>query len=155
LTNKDTPAKLVCQNRKAHHSFFIDKKMEAGISLWGSEVKSLRLGKAHLTDAYVDLRDGRPVLVGAHIAMYGNASHIQHEPMRDRFLLLNKREIKRLEKDTQTKGYTVVPLKIYFRGPYAKVEIALAKGKKEYDKRDDIKAREASRDISRESKYSR
>ena len=155
MSTKSSVVRMVCQNRKAHHSYFIDKKMEAGISLLGSEVKSLRLGKAHLTDAYVDLQKGRPVLVGAHISSYGNASHVHHEPDRDRFLLLNKREIQRLEKDTQTKGFTIIPLKIYFSGPYVKVEIALAKGKKVYDKRQDIKAREASRDISRESKYSR
>jgi SsrA-binding protein len=152
---KNEVIKQVCQNKKAHHSFFIEKKFEAGISLVGSEVKSLRQGKAHLNDAFVDIRNGRPLLQNAHISPYGQATHVQHEAMRERWLLLNKGEIKRLEREIRMKGHTIVPLRIYFKGPYVKVEIALAKGKKDYDKREDIKKRMAERDMSREGKRSR
>jgi SsrA-binding protein len=147
--------KQVCQNKKAYHDFFIEKKMEAGICLLGSEVKSLRGGKAHLNDAYVDIKAGAPILVNAHISPYGHATHLQHEALRDRPLLLSRQEIKRIEKELKVKGCTVVPLQIYFKGPYAKVEIALAKGKKEYDKREDIKTRVAVREMSRDAKVRR
>jgi SsrA-binding protein len=152
---KNEIIKDICQNRKAHHGFFIDKKFEAGIALLGSEVKSLREGRAHLNDAFVHIRDGRPILQNAHISPYGNATHIQHEPMRERYLLLSGAEINRLEKEIKVKGHSVVPLRIYFKGPYVKVEIALAKGKKDYDKREDIKKRMAEREMGRDVKGQR
>ena len=147
--------KQVCQNRKAYHDFFIEKKIEAGLCLLGSEVKSLRAGKAHLNDAFVDIKNGKPILVNAHIAPYGFATHMQHEALRDRPLLLSRQEIKKLEKELKIKGITVVALQIYFKGPYAKIEIALAKGKKEYDKREDIKTRVAVREMDRDTKARR
>ncbi|MBF0196407.1 MAG: SsrA-binding protein SmpB [Planctomycetes bacterium] len=144
--------KIVCQNKKASFHYFIEKKFEAGIILQGSEVKSLRQGGANLGDAFVDFKKGVPVLYKAHIAPYGFATHAQHMPERPRELLLHKREIERISKELKMGGLTVIPLKIYFRGAYAKVELALAKGKKVYDKRDDIKKRISDREISRFNK---
>ena len=142
----------MCHNRKARHDFFIEKSLEAGIALMGSEVKSLREGRAHLNEAFVDIIKGQAYLVGAHISPYGNATHVQHEPTRTRKLLLNQREIRKYEREVSLKGQTLIPLRIYFKGPYAKVEIALAKGKKNYDKREDIKKKDVERDLRRMGK---
>lgn len=141
--------KTICQNRKARHNFFIEKSLEAGIALWGSEVKSLREGNANLNDAFVDIKRGEAWLVGAHINPYGMATHVQHTPVRERRLLLHKREIEKLDREVNAKGHTVVPLSLYFKGARVKVEIALAKGKREYDKREDIKKRIADREAGR------
>jgi SsrA-binding protein len=149
---KERKEKVVCHNRKARHDFFIEKSLEAGVALVGSEVKSLREGRAHLNEAYVDIVKGQAFLVGAHISPYGNATHVQHDPLRTRKLLLSRQEIKKYEREVSLKGQTLIPLKIYFKGPYAKIEIALAKGKKSYDKREDIKKKDVERDLRRMGK---
>ncbi len=142
--------KIVCQNRKAYHDYFIEETLEAGIVLLGSEVKSLRLGRANLKDSYARIMGGELFLVNAHISPYSKADGFsQHDPGRTRKLLLHKREIKRLMGKTQERGYTLIPTKIYFKDGKAKVEIALAKGKTLYDKRETMKRRAAKREIER------
>ena len=152
---KPAVIKIICQNRKALHNFAVDKTFEAGIVLLGAEVKSLRANSAHLNDAYVDIKDNVPVLIKAHIPNYKFDTHDQLDPTRTRTLLLNKREINKILRELKPKGYALVPLKMYFKGSHVKVEIALAKGKKTYDKREDIKKREAKRDMSRFQKLKR
>jgi len=143
---KQTDArKVVCQNRKARHDYEVLDRIEAGLVLVGSEVKSLRDGQAALTDAYAEVRDGEVFLVGAHIAPYANASYNNHAPKRDRKLLLHAREIHRLEGRVREKGLTLIPLCLYFRDGKAKVELALARGRKAYDKRERILARDRAR----------
>ena len=137
--------KVVVSNRKARHEYRIDDRYEAGMQLTGSEVKSLREGKANLQEAYCKIEDGEVFLVGCHIAPFSHAGYSNHEPTRRRKLLLHRREIQKLKKGTNEKGYTIVPLKIYFKGGFAKLEIGLAKGKKSYDKRQDIAERDSKR----------
>lgn len=151
--NTGKSERLICANRKAFHNYSIEKKLEAGISLLGSEVKSLRESNAHLNDAYVEFEKSKPYLYHSHIAPYTCATHEQHDPFRIRPLLLNKREIDKLEKEVKLRGYAVIPLKLYFKGSKVKVEIALAKGKKQYDKREDLKKRESQREIQRQEKW--
>jgi len=140
----------VCQNKKAFHDYFIEEKIEAGIILTGSEVKSLRSGKANLKDSYARIKDTEIFLLNAHISPYNRADGFtQQEPDRTRKLLLHKKEILRLIGKTRVKGYTLVPTRIYFKEGRAKVEIGLAKGKSEYDKRDTLKKKDANREIAR------
>jgi len=142
--------KVVCQNRKAYHDYFIEETIEAGISLVGTEVKSLRLGRANLRDSYARVRDEEVFLINAHISPYPQADRFtQPKPDRTRKLLLHKREIKRLIGKTQEKGYTLIPTRIYFKGGKAKVEIALAKGKRLFDKREEIKRRTMEREMEK------
>jgi SsrA-binding protein len=145
--------KIIVSNRKARHEYTIVETIEAGIALMGTEVKSLREGKANLTDAYGVLERGEVLLRGLHISPYSHTSQSDLDPRRDRKLLLRKPEIRRLIGKVREKGLTLVPLKLYFtpRG-IAKVELALAKGKKTYDKRRSIAERDAQRDLSRELK---
>lgn len=147
---KEESKGIVITNRKARHDYHIIETMEAGIALQGSEVKSLRAGKANLRDSFARVENGEVVLYNAHISHYDKASHFNHEPRRPRKLLLHKREINRLAGSVKEKGYTLVPLKIYFnsRG-LAKVELALAKGKRLYDKREAIARRDAQREMAR------
>ncbi|RME66878.1 MAG: SsrA-binding protein SmpB [Nitrospirae bacterium] len=147
MTNR--PIKIVCQNRKAYHDYEILETFEAGLVLTGTEVKSLRQGRANLKDSYVIIKDGEAYLLNCHISPYSHGNIMNHDPLRTRKLLLNKREIQRLMGKVAIKGYTIVPLKIYFKGPWAKVEIALAKGKKIYDKRAKIKEKEIQREMAR------
>lgn len=144
--------KVVAQNRKAFHDYSIEETAEAGIQLLGTEVKSLRDGKANLKDSYVLIKDSEAFLFNCHISPYTHGNIMNHDPLRTRKLLLHAKEIERLKGKMQQKGYTLVPLKIYFKGPYAKVEIGLGKGKREYEKREAIKEREAKRDIERAMK---
>jgi len=139
----------ITANRKAWHDYFIDETFEAGIVLAGTEVKSLRAGRANLVDAYVMIKDGEAFLVHAHISPYDEGSFFNHDARRTRKLLLHRAEIRRLNVKTKDKGFTIVPLKMYFKRGRAKVEIALARGKKSYDKRDSIAARDARREIER------
>lgn len=139
----------VTVNRQARFRYELLEKWEAGIELMGSEVKSLRDGKADLKDSYALVRDGEVWLFNSHIAPYAPASQANHEPERPRKLLLHRYEINRLIGKTKESGLTLVPTRIYFKGPHAKVEIALAKGKEQRDKRRTIKEREAKRDIER------
>ncbi|MDA8326044.1 MAG: SsrA-binding protein SmpB [Nitrospiraceae bacterium] len=139
----------VAENRKAYHDFFIDETCEAGIALTGTEVKSIREGKANLRDSYVLIKDGEAFLLNCHISPYSHGNIMNHEPLRTRKLLLKKREIERLRGQIIQKGFTLVPLKMYFKGPYVKLEIGLARGKKFFDKREALKEKEAGRQIER------
>ncbi len=141
--------KLICQNKKAWHNYFIEDTYEAGISLLGTEVKSLREGKASLGDSYAKIKGGEVFLVDAHISPYSHANRFNHEPLRTRKLLLHKREIKRLIGKVQEKGFTLIPLRLYFSNGKAKVELGLAKGKKLYDKRETLKQKAVQRELER------
>jgi SsrA-binding protein len=143
------PGKTLVSNRRARREYFIEESYEAGLVLTGSEIKSIRSGRANLQDSYVTIRDGEAWLVNSHVSPYKQASQENHEPKRDRKLLLHRRQIDRLVGSIQTKGYTIIPLRIYLKNNRAKVEIALAKGKKLYDKRDDLAKRQAQRDMER------
>jgi SsrA-binding protein len=141
--------KIIAANKKAHFRFHILESYEAGIALTGSEVKSLRAGNAQITEAYARFRGGELFLVSANIGGYEKAGYAGHEPDRPRKLLLHKREISRLRAAVEEKGCTIVPLSLYFTRGLAKVEIAIAKGKKLHDRREDIKTREAAREMER------
>lgn len=139
-------SKVLVQNRKAFHEFFILETLECGIALLGPEVKSLLDGRGNLKESFVQIRGGEIFLVGAHISPYPHAHHDPVDPDRDRKLLMHKKEIERWQGKVREKGLTIVPLKIYMKAPKIKIEIALAKGKHLYDKREAIKKRELSRD---------
>tara|TARA_B100000700_G_C14523093_1_gene614012 strand:+ start:122 stop:571 length:450 start_codon:yes stop_codon:yes gene_type:complete len=139
----------VVTNRKAYHEFHILETYEAGIQLQGSEVKSIREGKTSLKESYVLIRDGEAWLKGAHIATYSHTGFEGHEPVRDRKLLLHRKEISRIGSKLAEKGLTAVPTKLYFKGGLIKLEVGLAKGKKLHDKRDTKKKRDIERDIQR------
>jgi len=142
----------VATNRRAGHKFELVEKLEAGIQLQGSEVKSLRDGKAQLGDAYAVVERGEVWLRNLHISPYAPASHQNHDPLRPRKLLLHRREIERLMGKTQQRGLTLIPTRIYFKGPYAKVELALARGKEGRDRRREIAERDMRREVEREFK---
>ena len=143
---------IITQNRKARYSYHILDKWEAGIVLQGTEVKSLRAGKANLKDSYARIESGEIFLYQFHISQYEKGSIYNHHPLRKRKLLLHKKEIRKLTGRVEEKGLTLIPLKVYFSRGKAKVEIALAKGKKLYDKRTDIAKRDSDREIERELK---
>lgn len=143
------PRKLVAQNRKARHEYHIEEVFEAGLVLTGTEVKSLRQGKGNVAEAYVQAANGELWLVGCHILPYEQGNIHNVDPVRKRKLLLHKHEIEKLTGAVSRKGYSIVPLQIYFKNGRAKAEIGLAKGKKLYDKRQDIKQRDQQRDIDR------
>ncbi len=148
-----TKIKTIATNRKAYHNYFIQDSIEAGISLTGTEIKSLRSGRVSLGEAYVRPEAAELWLVNAHIARYEAASHLSHEPRRPRKLLLHRKEINSLSSRIAEKGLTLVPLKIYLKDHLAKVSIALAKGKKLYDKREAITRREVEREMGRTLKW--
>ena len=139
----------VAINRRARHDYFIEETLEAGLVLTGSEVKSLRAGKAQLKDSYGRVKGGEVWLLNAHISEYGPASQFGHEPTRSRKLLLHRREIERLIGKVKERGLTLVPLRLYFKHGHAKVELGLGRGKKLYDKRASIKERETRRELDR------
>ncbi len=141
--------KIVCQNKKARYDYDIIEVIEAGMVLVGTEVKSLREGRANLKDSYARVRNGELYLVQAHISPYTHTHYDNHDPERVRKLLVHKRELKRLTGKTQEKGLTLVPLKIYFKEGKAKVELALASGKKSYDKRETLKRKDQKREMER------
>ena len=143
------PSRDVATNRQASHRYHLLEKWECGLVLQGTEVKALRDGKAQIKDGYASVRDGEVWLHNVHIPPYGPASRENHEPERPRKLLLKRKEIEKLIGTTAEKGLTLVPTRIYFKGPYAKVEIALARGKDLYDKRRSIKERDTKREIER------
>ena len=148
--------KLIAENRRARHDYHLLERVEAGLVLTGTEVKSLREGGAQLQRAYGDIRDGELWLVGAHISPYEQASSMgRHDPDRDRKLLLHRREIDALLGKTRERGLTLVPTRIYFKGGKVKVEVALARGKEQRDKRRDIAERDAKRQVEREMKSRR
>jgi SsrA-binding protein len=144
--------KIICRNRKASHEYFIEEVFEAGIVLLGPEVKSLRDGRANLVDSYARIKQGEVFMHNMHISPYPFSHHVALEPTRTRKLLLNKREIKHLIGKTQEKGYSLIPLQVYFLQSRAKVEIALAKGKRKVDKRRAIKERDLKREMAQENK---
>jgi len=141
--------KLICQNKKAWHNYFIEDKYQAGISLLGSEVKSLREGKVNLGDSYGDIKKGEVFLVDAHINPYPQANRLNHDPLRTRKLLLHKKEIQRLIGKVQERGFTLIPLRLYFSKGKVKVELGLAKGKKLFDKRETLKRKTMEREMER------
>jgi SsrA-binding protein len=146
---KESGRKLIAQNKKARHDYHLEDVMEAGLVLQGTEVKSLRAGRASLVDSYAHVKNGEVWLENAHIPEYDQGSWTNHEPRRPRKLLLHKGEIAKLVGKTKESGLTLVPLSLYFKDGKAKVEIALARGKRSYDKRQTLAARDAAREIER------
>ncbi len=141
--------KIVATNRKAFHDYHVGETYEAGIALTGTEIKSVRQGMVSLRDSFARVENGEVFLYDMHVSPYDAGNRYNHEPRRTRKLLLHKSEIRRLATKTQEKGFTLIPLKVYLRGGRAKVELALAKGKRLYDKREDIKKRDVMRQVDR------
>ena len=144
--------KLIANNKKAYHDYFIEDTYEAGISLAGTEVKSLRMGKCSVKESYIKIENGEMIVYGMHISPYEKGNIFNKDPLRPRKLLLHKYEINKMAGKMAEKGYTLVPLKVYFKGSLVKVEVGLAKGKKLYDKRQDIDKKDAKREMEREFK---
>ena len=144
--------KIIADNRKARFNYFIDDEYEAGLVLVGTEVKSLRQGRANLKDAYARIKNGEVFVYNLHIGPYPFAYYNNHEPLRPRKLLLHKREIKKLYAKANEKGHTLIPLKLYFKDGKVKLSLAVARGKRKYDKREAIKRRDEQRDLDRERK---
>jgi SsrA-binding protein len=141
--------KVVAQNKKANHDYFIEETYEAGIVLQGTEIKAIRAGKINLRDSFARIYKGELYLYNAHVSPYEQGNRFNHEPLRTRKLLLHKKQIAKLIGETKETGVTLVPIKVYLKNGFAKVLIGLGKGKKNYDKRDDLKKKEAKRDIER------
>lgn len=141
--------RLICENRRARHDYELGLHVEAGLILMGSEVKALRRGDAHLNEAWVGFEGGRPFLMQAHVAPYKEATHVCHEADRPRPLLLHGHEVERLRQIVKERGLTLVPLKLFFDGPWAKLEFAVGKGRKLHDKRDALREREDRQEIAR------
>ena len=152
MGRKNEVVKIACENRKARHDYFIHEVFEAGLVLSGTEVKSLRAGKANLKDSYAQIQNGEIYLQNMHISPYEQGNIFNHDPLRPRKLLMHKSEIVKLFSQTREKGYTLVPLKIYFVRGKAKLELALVSGKKNYDKRQDLADKAAKRDVERAMK---
>ncbi len=144
--------KLIANNKKAFHDYFIEDKYEAGISLAGTEVKSLRMGKCSVKEAFIRIEKGEVMIYGMHISPYEKGNIFNKDPLRPRKLLLHKHEINKIAGKMAEKGYTIVPIQVYFKGSLVKVEIALARGKKLYDKRQDIAKKDQRRESEREFK---
>jgi SsrA-binding protein len=144
--------KLIANNKKAYHEYFLEEKYEAGIALHGTEVKALRMGKCSIKEAFVRIDKDEVVIYQMHISPYEKGNIFNRDPLRPRKLLLHKEEIRRLEGKIREKGYTLVPVEVYFKGSLVKVEIALARGKKLYDKRADIAKKDMRREAEREFK---
>jgi SsrA-binding protein len=149
---KPEATKLVANNKKAYHDYFIEEKHEAGLVLHGTEVKSLRLGKCSIKESYIKIEKGEVYAYGMHVSPYEKGNIFNRDPLRPKKLLLHKAEIRRLAASVAEKGYTLVPLRVYFSNGRAKIEIGLAKGKRKYDKRQDMAARAAKREVEKELK---
>jgi SsrA-binding protein len=147
---KETDKRSLANNKRARHDYFIEKVFEAGIELKGTEVKSVRQGRVSVKEAYIDIRQGEAWVVNMHISPYEEGNIYNVDPLRDRRLLLHKKEIQTLEKGVTRQGYTVVPLDVHLSGDRVKMDIALAKGKKLYDKREDLKKKDDQRRLERE-----
>lgn len=141
--------KVLAQNKKANHDYFIEETIEAGMVLTGTEIKSVRDARVQLKESYVSIRDGEAWIRNMHISPFDQGNRFNHDPLRERKLLLHKKQISELIGAVKRDGYTIVPLKIYIKDGYAKLLIGLAKGKKDYDKRNDLKKKEAKRDMER------
>jgi SsrA-binding protein len=148
-TTTTVPIKVISVNRQAYHDYYVEQTIEAGISLVGTEIKSIREGKVNLRGSYAMARNGELWLENAHIAVYEHGNRYNHDPMRNRKLLLHRREIDQLLSKVATKGLTLIPLKLYLKGGRAKIELGLCRGKKLYDKREAIAERDAKREIER------
>jgi len=144
--------KLIANNKKAYHDYFIEEKYEAGISLVGTEVKSLRMGKGSLKESYIRIENGEMMIYGFHISPYEKGNIFNRDPLRVRKLLVHRYEINKINGKVREKGYTIVPLQVYFKGSLVKVELGLARGKKLYDKRDDIAKKDQRRESERDFK---
>lgn len=144
--------KLIAQNKKAYHDYFILETIEAGVELKGTEVKSIRLGKVNLKDSYAEVKNGQMHALGVHVSPYEKGNIFNTDPLRPKRLLLHKREIMRLYGKVMQEGFTLVPLKVYLKGPLVKIELGLCKGKKIYDKREDAARRSAQREIEKSLK---
>ena len=144
--------KIIAQNKKAWHDYFVDEKYEAGVVLTGTEIKSIRQGRVNLKDSYCEVTGGELFAVGIHISPYEQGNRYNHEPLRDKKLLMHRREIMKLQGLIQQKGYTLVPLSLYFSGGYVKAELGLCRGKKLYDKREDAARRDMRREAERAMK---
>jgi SsrA-binding protein len=153
VADLDATIQVITVNRQAYHEYFVEETVEAGIALTGTEVKSIRAGHVNLRGAYARIKGDEVWLEGAHIAEYEQGTYMNHDPLRTRKLLLHRREIERLEMRVNAKGLTLVPLKLYFKGNRAKVELGLCRGKKLYDKRETIKERETQRELARVTKH--
>ena len=152
MAEKKQTSRMIAQNRKAWHEYFVDEKYEAGIALYGTEVKSIRNGAVNLKDSYCSLKNGELYVLGMHISPYEKGNIFNREPLRDRKLLMHQREIMKLGGLITQKGYTLVPLSLYFSGKNVKVEIGLCRGKKLYDKRDTAAEKQANREMDRRIK---
>ena len=155
MAEKKQDGKIIAENRKAWHDYFVDERFEAGIALFGTEVKSLRKGAVNLKDSYCEIRNGEIFAVGVHISPFEQGNIFNKNPLRDRKLPMHRREIMKLNGQVSQKGLTLVPLKLYFSGSRVKMEIGLCRGKKLYDKRDAAAERDANRSIDRHMKDSR
>ena len=151
MGSKDS-IKLIANNKKAYHDYFIEEKYEAGISLVGTEVKSLRMGKGSIKESYIRIENGEMMIYGFHISPYEKGNIFNRDPLRVRKLLVHRYEINKINGKIREKGYTVVPLQVYFKGSLVKVEFGLARGKKLYDKREDIAKKDQKREAEREFK---
>ena len=149
---KEEPRKLVCNNKKAYHDYFIEEKYEAGLELFGTEVKSLRLGKCSIKESFIRIDKGEVYAYGMHITPYEMGNIFNKDPLRPKKLLLHKAEILKLLTKISEKGYTLVPLEVYFKNGRAKLEFGLAKGKKLYDKREDTSKKDLRRELERDFK---
>lgn len=145
--------RLIAQNKKAYHDYFIIETFQAGIALTGTEVKSMRAGKCNLKESYIQIEDGEAIIKQMHISPYEQGNIFNHDPLADRRLLLHKYEINKLIGAVTRDGYTIIPLKVYFKGSLVKVDIGIAKGKKFYDKRQDIAKKDAKRNAEKEFKH--
>ena len=149
MAEKKTGNRIIAQNKKAYHDYFVEEKYEAGIALFGTEVKSVRAGAVNLKDSYCEIRGDEIYAVGFHISPYDHGNVFNREPLREKKLLMHKKEILKLHGLVSQKGYTVVPLSLYFSGSRVKMELGLCRGKKLYDKRDDMARRDADRMMER------
>lgn len=147
-----TEKKLIANNKKAHHDYFLEERYEAGIALHGTEVKSMRMGKCSIKEAFVRIENGEVIVYGMHISPYEKGNIFNKDPLRERKLLMHRYEINKLKGKIQEKGYTLVPLQVYFKGSLVKVEIGLARGKKLYDKRADIAKKDQRRELEKDFK---
>ena len=152
MADKKTGGKIIAQNKKAWHDYFVDEKYEAGIELFGTEVKSLRAGNVNLKDSYCDIKNGEIFVIGMHISPYEHGNIFNRDPLRNKKLLMHKREIMKLHGLVAQKGMSLIPLSLYFSGSRVKVEVGLCRGKKLYDKRESIAKHDADREIERRMK---
>lgn len=146
---KTMGSSLIAQNKKAYHDYFVEEEFEAGLELSGTEVKSIRAGRVNLKDSYVSCKTGEAILIGMHVSPYEHGNIFNHDPLRSRRLLLHRNEINKLIGLTQQESYTLIPLKLYFKGQFVKLRLGLCRGKKDYDKRASIAERDAKRNMDR------